>query len=141
VLEAAVCGELILLTSLSKGWLLPDHVGLCLAPEALCTAARAAFATLEKDTTKLRIGFSALTIEHDRPARVRELLRDRAAWLDALTAARPELGAGRCEGYFAISSVDADTLLTRGVLAVPADVFGGPATHSVLSSLPPRAPR
>ena len=140
ILAAASCGGLVLLTSLSKGWLAPEHVGLCLVPESLTSKTREAFAALEKDVAKLRVGFEALTGERTRPERVAALLRDRADRLDALTRSRPELGAQACEGYFAVSTRSADELLSLGVIATPGDVFGGPASMSVLSSLAP-APR
>lgn len=137
VLEAALRGELVLLTSISKSWLVPDHLGLCLVPEDLVTAARAAFSGLEKDESKLRIGFSALTDHASRPIEVRARLAELAARLDALTRERPELAASPCDGYFAVSSRTCAALLERGVIAAPATVFGGPERLSILSSLPP----
>lgn len=129
-------GAAALLCSLSKGWLLPDHVGLCLTPPAWQPLAREAFATLEKDEAKLRIGFAALTEHAHRPLEVARALASQAARLDAFTGARPELEASACKGYFAHSPRSFDELLAVGVLAVPASVFGG-ASGTVLSSLAP----
>ena len=67
-------------------------------------------------------------------ANTRQLLRARAAQLDALTRARPELEAERCQGYFAVSHRSADALVELGVIAIRGDVFGGSATQSVLST-------
>lgn len=139
VLDAASRGDAVLLTSLSKGWLIPDRAGLCLVSEPMVSHAREAFAALEKDTSKLRVAFEALTVHRSRPERVTAMLRARADELDAWTRARPELEAARCEGYFAVSAKSAEVLLAMGVIAIPASVFGGPATHSVLSSLAPVA--
>ena len=129
--------DAVVLTSLSKGWLLPDHVGLCLAPPRWREVTRAALAALPSDERKLRVGFSALTTEADRPLAVARHLAERASELDALTAAHPELKAGPCRGYLAIAREPFEALVASGVLAIPAPVFGGPATHSVLSSLAP----
>lgn len=139
VLDAASRGDAVLLTSLSKGWLIPDRAGLCLVPESMMKATREAFAALDKDATKLRVAFAALTEHRSRPERVTSMLRARAAELDAWTRAHPEVEAAPCEGYFAVSSKSASELRAVGIIAIPASVFGGPATKSVLSSLEPVA--
>ncbi|MCP3097891.1 hypothetical protein LZ198_03265 [Myxococcus sp. K15C18031901] len=125
------------LVSLSKGWLLPDHAGLCIAPSRWSQEARAVFAPLPKDEQRLRIGYAALTEHAARPRRVGEVLTGRALALDAFTTRRPELRAAPCIGYFATSRCSFDALLAQGILGVPASVFGGPEHLSVLSSLEP----
>ncbi|NTX04469.1 aminotransferase class I/II-fold pyridoxal phosphate-dependent enzyme [Myxococcus sp. CA040A] len=124
------------LVSLSKSWLIPDHVGLCITPSRWRQDARAVFAPLPKDEQKLRIGYAALTEHASRPRQVGALLAERARALDAFTATRPELRASPCVGYFATSQCSFDELLEQGVLGVPASVFGGPAQVTILSSLP-----
>lgn len=127
-----------LLVSLSKGWLIPDHAGLCVVPSRLREAARGAFAALPKDPRRLRIGYAALTEHASRAAHVASALDALAAQLDARTAARPELAATRCAGYFATAARSFEQLLELGVLAVPASVFGAPegTPRCVLTSLP-----
>ncbi|WP_338868556.1 aminotransferase class I/II-fold pyridoxal phosphate-dependent enzyme [Myxococcus stipitatus] len=125
------------LVSLSKGWLLPDHVGLCITPSRWKEDARAAFAPLPKDEQKLRIGYAALTEHAARPRRVSEILAERARRLDAFTASNPGLRAASCVGYFAVSQCSFEELLEQGILGVPASVFGGPARMSIISSLSP----
>ncbi|MCE9669911.1 hypothetical protein LY474_19110 [Myxococcus stipitatus] len=125
------------LVSLSKGWLVPDHVGLCITPSRWRQDARDVFALLPKDEHKLRVGYAALTEHALRPRQVGALLAERARALDAFTTRRPELQASACVGYFATSARPFDELLELGVLGVPASVFGGPASLSVLSSLSP----
>lgn len=133
--------DAIVMTSLSKGWLLPDHVGVCLTPPRFQAPVRRALAALAVDEDKLRVGFSALTTHAERPDVVAQHLVDRARWLDGITRSRPELKAGLCRGYFAVSDRPFEALLGAGVLAIPATVFGGPPSHSVLSSLEPVPPR
>ncbi|MBU8899218.1 hypothetical protein DRW03_04275 [Corallococcus sp. H22C18031201] len=123
------------LASLSKGWLIPDHVGLCVTPERWREEVRAVFAPLPKDEQKLRMGYAALTEHASRPSEVGALLAERARILDAYTARRPGLRTSRCVGYFATSQCSFDELLEHGVLGVPASVFGGPAQLSIVSSL------
>ncbi|NTX17038.1 hypothetical protein HUA76_40320 [Myxococcus sp. CA056] len=125
-----------ILVSLSKSWLIPDHVGLCITPSRWRQDARAVFAPLPKDEQKLRIGYAALTEHASRPRQVGALLAERARALDAFTATRPELRTSPCVGYFATSQCSFDELLEQGVLGVPASVFGGPAQVTILSSLP-----
>ncbi|WP_437911664.1 hypothetical protein WME73_29145 [Sorangium sp. So ce302] len=125
----------VLLASLSKGWLIPDHAGLCIVPERFQKEARDAFAKLPKDEPRVRIGYAALTEHASRPREVGAILSERARRLDALTSARPDLKASRCSGYFAISARSFGELLELGILGVPAPVFGGPEDLSVLSSL------
>lgn len=97
--------------------------------------ARDAFAKLPKDEPRLRIAYAALTEHASRPREVGAILGERARRLDALTGARPDLGASRCIGYFAISARSFRELLDLGILDVPAPVFGGPEDLCVLSSL------
>ncbi|TKC97201.1 aminotransferase class I/II-fold pyridoxal phosphate-dependent enzyme [Polyangium fumosum] len=125
----------VFLTSLSKGWLVPDHAGICIVPERFRKQTRDVFAELPKDEGRLRIGYAALTEHAARPQEVSAALRERARRLDALTSARPELKASPCTGYFATSSRSFHELLEMGILGVPATVFGGPEDLSVLSSL------
>ena len=128
----------LVLVSLSKGWLIPDHVGLCVVPSRWQQATREAFASLPKHESRLRIGFAALEDHGDRPERVAAKLASLAAELDAWTHARPALSCSACVGYFALAEQPFTTLLERGVLGVPASVFGGDeaAPRCVLSSLP-----
>ncbi|QSQ17542.1 aminotransferase class I/II-fold pyridoxal phosphate-dependent enzyme [Myxococcus landrumensis] len=125
------------LVSLSKGWLLPDHVGLCITPSRWKEDARAAFAPLSKDEQKLRIGYAALTEHAARPRQVSEILAERARLRNAFITDRPGLRAAPCVGYFAVSQCSFEELLEQGVLGVPASVFGGPERMSILSSLLP----
>lgn len=125
----------VLLASLSKGWLIPDHAGLCIVPSRWQRDAREVFAQLPKDERRLRIGYAALTEHSSRALEVTAFLAKRAQTLDALTLSRPELRASRCMGYFAIAERSFDELVHLGVLAAPASVFGGPAHLSILSSL------
>lgn len=128
----------IVLVSLSKGWLIPDHVGLCIVPTRFRATAREVFSGLPKHESRLRIGFAALTELGDRPEQVAATLARLGEQLDAQTSTRPELATSACIGYFAISELPFAALLERGVLGVPASVFGGdPGTPGcVLSSLP-----
>jgi histidinol-phosphate/aromatic aminotransferase/cobyric acid decarboxylase-like protein len=128
----------IVLVSLSKGWLIPDHVGLCIVPTRWQQAAREAFSGLPKHELRLRIGFAALTDHGGRPRQVAATLARLGQQLDEQTQARPELATSACVGYFAISELSFATLLEHGILGVPASVFGGdPDTPGcVLSSLP-----
>lgn len=124
----------VLLVSLSKGWLIPDHAGLCIVPSRFQAAAREVFAALPKDEPKLRTGYAALTEHAERASQVTAHLETLAAQLDALTT---QLRATKCTGYFALSDCSFTHLLERGVLSVPASVFGAQTEKSILSSLPP----
>ena len=130
-------GRAVLCWSLSKGWLIPDHGGVCVVPEPWVETLRPRFAALPKDETKLRIAYGALTESAPRVAVVQQRLSALASRLDAVTSARPALQASRCVGYFAESPLTFPQLLEQGVLAVPASVFGSTEARCVLSSLPP----
>jgi aspartate/methionine/tyrosine aminotransferase len=127
----------IVLVSLSKGWLIPDHGGLCITPHRFQKDAREAFAALPKDEERLRIAYAALTEHADRPKEVARQLTVLAARLDEFTGTRPRLSASKCTGYFAVAQRSFTSLLEEGVLAVPASVFGAPegTPRCVLSSL------
>lgn len=131
-------GSAMLLSSLSKGWLIPDHGGVCITPPGdWFERTRGAFTALPKDTQKLRIAYAALTEHATRPHDVAAELAARARLLDELTAARPELNATQVHGYFAVSARTFDELLELGVLGVPASVFGSTEPLTILSSLEP----
>ncbi|MFT3713311.1 MAG: aminotransferase class I/II-fold pyridoxal phosphate-dependent enzyme [Archangium sp.] len=136
-LQLLHAGRAMVLSSLSKGWLIPDHGGVCIVPPQWFERTRAAFTSLEKDTEKLRIAYAALTEHAQRPMEVSRVLAARARLLDELTSARPELKATKCHGYFATSRRSFDELLGLGVLGVPASVFGSTQPTSILSSLEP----
>jgi len=125
----------VLLVSLSKGWLIPDHGGLCIVPSYWQRDTREVFARLPKDERRLRIAYAALTEHPKRPSAVAAALTNRAFYLDEVTASRPELRASSCIGYFATAQRSFEELLDLGVLAVPASIFGGPQHLSILSSL------
>lgn len=130
-------GHAALLCSLSKGWLIPDHGGICIVPEEWMSRARAAFAALPKDETKLRIAYAALTEFASRPREVTSMLTASARELDAWSAANPELQVRPCVGYFAVSALPFTQLLERGVIGVPASVFGSQRVATVITSLAP----
>ncbi len=127
----------IVLVSLSKGWLIPDHGGLCITPHRFQRETREAFAALPKDEERLRVAYAALTEHADRPKEVARQLAALAARLDEFTGTRPQLRASKCTGYVAIAERSFTSLLEEGVLAVPASVFGAPegTPRCVLSSL------
>ena len=129
----------VLLVSLSKGWLIPDHAGLAIVPTRFQQEAREAFASLPKEEHRLRIGYAALTEHADRAARVGHMLTALGTTLEAFTARHPELEASKCTGYLATTPRSFAQLLELGILGVPATVFGG-TTGCVLSSLPVPAP-
>jgi len=125
----------VLLASLSKGWLIPDHAGICIVPSRWQRDVREVFAHLPKDETRLRIGYAALTEHPQRVHEVAAILDKRAQYLDGMTSSRPELRASMCTGYFATAERSFEELLDLGVLAAPASIFGGPSHLSILSSL------
>jgi len=130
-------GHAALLCSLSKGWLIPDHGGICIVPEDWMPRARPAFAALPKDEGKLRIAYAALTEVPSRPREVTALLTAAARELDAWGQQRPELKLAPCVGYFAVSARSFEELLALGVLAVPAAVFGSTRAGCVVTPLSP----
>jgi histidinol-phosphate/aromatic aminotransferase/cobyric acid decarboxylase-like protein len=130
-------GHAALLCSLSKGWLIPDHGGICIVPEDWMSRARAAFAALPKDEAKLRIAYAALTEFPNRPREVTASLSAAAKELDAWTLQRPELKLNPCVGYFAVSERSFEELLALGVLGVPAAVFGSTRARCVVTPLCP----
>lgn len=134
LLEADVA---IVLVSLSKAWLLPDHGGLCIVPTSLKVDVRPVFAELPKDESKIRTAYAALTEYQHRPTEVALHLAERARRLDAITESLPSLKATRCVSYFATCRLSLEELLAMGVLAAPSSVFGGPCDISILSSLRP----
>jgi len=135
-LQAMLDESAVLLVSLSKGWLIPDHAGLCIVPTRFQQATRQVFAPLPKDTERLRIGYAALTEHADRVGHVTQTLAHLASRLDDFTSRRPEFAATRCAGYFAATERSFSQLLELGVLAVPASIFGGSSQGCILSSLP-----
>lgn len=131
-------GAAMLLASLSKGWLIPDHGGICITPSRQWfERTRPTFTALPKDEQKLRVAYAALTDHAQRPQQVADELTARARMLDELTTTRPEINATRVQGYFAVSTRTFDELLGLGVLGVPVSVFGSNGNLTILSSLDP----
>ena len=131
--------EALVLTSLSKGWLSPLRGGCAWAPPAWESRCREAIGTLPKNENNLRVAYAALARFPNRPAQVaRALVELSSIALERLRAIDPEAAAKlKFSGYFARSDLSAAQWRERGVLAIPASVFGSSLGGSVLSSLAP----
>ncbi|MFZ4573949.1 MAG: aminotransferase class I/II-fold pyridoxal phosphate-dependent enzyme [Phycisphaerales bacterium] len=127
--EGACC----LLGSLSKGWLIPDHLGYCFLPEQWTREARSAFAALPKDESKLRVGFAALSEDPNRPSRVAGVLARLAERMEGELHHR-RIPAAAVSGYFTRTPLDFQSLLDAGCVGIPASVFGAPDDAGCLVS-------
>lgn len=131
-------GQVLLLHSLTKGWLHPRLFGIALVPET--------------DLESLTPVFRAAPPPQPHLAQARYLMRDHAempkAVLHALADARAKLTQALPEvmtqalpseppAYLFPVQLSFDELLERDVLGLPASVFGSPRTDlSFVSSLP-----
>lgn len=125
----------LVIASLSKGWLLPKRAGCALAPAGWEDRIRRALGALPNQEACLRQAFEALSVHPDRPERVRLAVRDLAEFA---IASLGEHGVGlRAQGYFVPSCLPASAWLERGVIAIPASVYGSAEARSFLSVLQP----
>jgi aspartate/methionine/tyrosine aminotransferase len=116
-------GQAYVVHSLVKGWLLPDTLGVTLAPAGEAEALRRRSVPLAPEAA----GRAAQALGHhpDLPLRVEATFRRRwAALAGRIRAAIPDWSPP-ATGYFSVVAVPFEELLTRhGMLAVPASVFG-----------------
>lgn len=128
----------LVLSSISKGWLAPRRAGCAVAPDAWVERVRTAIGSLPKNEDGLRQAYACLLAHPGRPAEVAlavgELVASSTLRLGG--DAKPLAPAG----YFCRSEEPADEWLRRGVLAIPASVFGSSERSSFLSVLTPVVP-
>lgn len=139
--ELTSTGQVILLHSLSKGWLQPQVFGVALVPEADLTMYESAFRFIEVSRNNLAIADLWLRKHGGRPTlvndAVRELWKRRLATLWRLLDQEAVSNIENAGGYTTVVSMPyADILKNHGILGVPMSVYGGNADLTVLSCLP-----
>jgi histidinol-phosphate/aromatic aminotransferase/cobyric acid decarboxylase-like protein len=125
------------LLSLSKQFLIPDHLGLCIAPERFRMDLRNAFLPLPKDELKLRVAFEALEFHSARPQNVAHAV----TVFSESAHSKLNINGLNFNGYFSSSEKTFEDHLQNGILGIPASVFGSDKPGTVLSCLPPASAR
>lgn len=132
----------VALMSLSKGWLSPQKMGWALFSERDAPALRPRFLVQEKNATGLAFARVAFREHAARPAAVAATVeRLRSSFVDRLEEAsgvRVELPR---VGYLVPTPESATAWRDRGVIAIPASVFGSGWSGSFLSVIPAAKPR
>lgn len=127
--------RLIVLTSLSKSWLIPGHAGFAVSgifnDEDVCK-----FRSSECDRSKISIGASAMLNYSDRPDLVKNIINDLSKNAIAMARAQGVKVYG-ISGYFINTKHTFSELLNNGVLAIPNSVFGDSDDGCVISCLKP----
>jgi aspartate/methionine/tyrosine aminotransferase len=127
----------VALMSLSKGWLSPQKMGWALFPERDAPALRPLFMGQDKNAVGLAFARQAFKDHATRPAAVaaavERLRADFVARLEEASGVRiglPEVG------YLVADPSSAAAWEERGVVAIPASVFGSAWGGSFLSVIP-----
>lgn len=115
---------IVRLSSLSKGWLIPNHAGFVLGPSSIIDKWRPVFIKESIDKHKLRIAYQALTQDSSRYQVVKGLVsKHQKKGLQLLLSHRIPVTCSH--HYFAIVPWSWKFLLDNtGILAVPPSVFG-----------------
>lgn len=125
-------GQVYLLFSLSKTWLLPQVFGITFIAKKDMDSLKNIFKTLKTDPEKLKIAYDALNNYKSRPDIVREMLINQ---IDITSKKGLEFGLmvnNENPSYFFYSSRSFEYWLEKGFLTLPASVFG--AEHGVVVS-------
>lgn len=119
--------QLIILHSLSKSWLLPDHFGIALLPRNEDGAKiREQMKSLPKHEEKLRMAYSALNRHPDFP----DVLK--ADWISKIGETNRRLNTHfpinrETPAYLFYDPNPWEYWLDKGILTIPSSVFGGDA--------------
>ena len=123
------------LCSVSKGWLSPWTAGLAISPEEWAPVMREVLGAQKKDAEALAKGYAALDKYDQRPKEVEKAINVLAN--EACKAIKTKGLTVNPWGYFATSEDSAEEWLNRGILVLPASVFGSKSKSSILSVLKP----
>lgn len=129
--------QLIILHSLSKSWLLPNHFGIALLPRNEDgKKIRGRMKSLPKHEEKLRMAYSALNRHPDFPDALR------ADWVSKIVETNKSLNTDfpinqETPSYLFYDPNPWECWLDKGILTIPASVFGGDA-GVVISTLSDR---
>lgn len=137
-LSLLATGQVLLLMSLSKGWLLPRKLGWVVLPEIDAESMKPCFANREKDLPSLRIAWNAMFRFPERPTVVKRLVdAQRKILISELANQKLYKVSDPNEGYFVPSSNSTAKWRAAGVIAIPASIFGSNCSASFLSALTP----
>ncbi|APR74934.1 Hypothetical protein A7982_00280 [Minicystis rosea] len=126
------------LMSLSKGWLAPQKMGWALFSERDGPSLRPLFMGQQKNEAGLSFARQAFGAHADRPRLVASVIdRLRAGFLDRVAHATGIAVALPSCGYLVPDPASAAAWQERGVIAIPASVFGSSWSGSLLSVIPP----
>ena len=117
-------GQVYLLFSLSKTWLLPKIFGLTFIAQKDNLHVKNIFKSLKANTTNLKIAYDALNNYISRPAIIKEALKTQ---IEVTSKKGLEFGLIYNEdnpSYLFCSNKDFDYWLNKGFLTIPASVFG-----------------
>lgn len=115
---------LILLSSISKGWLLPFHSGFVVGPTSIMEQWRPSFTKETIDREKIKISYAALTAHSDRYERVQQTVSEiQQHGIEALQKAGIPLT--NFHQYFAVTPLDWEKLRDEhGIMGIPSSIFG-----------------
>ena len=121
-------GQTILLHSLTKGWLHPRLFGIALVPDSDAHALKELFRLQPLSQSSLAQARILLAQHSDMPAKVSARIKEAGA---RLRSKLPDLlsdtfGEDRTGYFFPVQGRWSDLLHSRGVLGLPASVFGSP---------------
>jgi hypothetical protein len=120
--------------SLSKAWCLPNHFGVTFFPaNEMGQNLREAYKKLEKNQDKLNLAYVALNKCKNDPELLRARLVDNKIKVNDLTDLNLET-SDENPSYMFYSPISFKEHLDKGLLTIPASVFGGDK-GSVISTL------
>lgn len=132
-------GQAIILHSLSKAYVSPLLMGICLIPEADVDELTPMFRGMNLPQEGLKLAQALLTQDTGVPGRVSETLALKRARLERALIERDTALTllGDVPGYMFVVPASANELLARfKILAIPYSVYGSElGSHSILSSL------
>lgn len=126
--------QVIIMHSLSKAWCLPNHFGVTFFPaNEMGQSLRESYKKLAKNQDKLNLAYVALNHCKDAPNLLRAKLLNTAHKVNERTDLKIETSEAN-PSYMFYSPLSFEEHLIKGVLTIPASVFGG-KQGSVISTL------
>lgn len=116
--------QVILMYSLAKSWCLPNHFGITLFPKnEFGQSLREVYKTLEKNQDKLNLAYMALNKYKDFPENLKNIFKLKRLEVDNLLLLN--IKQSECNpSYLFYTEQGFEELLKKGILTIPASVFG-----------------
>lgn len=116
--------QVILMYSLSKSWCLPNHFGITIFPQnSLGQELREVYKKLDKNQDKLNLAYMALNKYKEKPSKIKNIIEQNHIKIKEYIDIEHSKSI-KNPSYMYYTKISFDEFLEKGILVIPASVFG-----------------